>query len=503
LSVHFIDKICYNTSMNSELRKEYFDKAFKLHSAGNIVEAQNFYKKILTEIPDDSEVLNLIGMSEMQQKNFAKAEEFITHAISIKKEKYFYETLAHLYFVQKNYKKELETRLDSEKSFGLDYEQAFGIGLAYKNILDFENSEKYYLKAYEFNPKSRDVCFNLANLYTTFHKPQKAKEYYLKCLEINPNDRESKYFLALNYFRMKNYDDGLKYFEVRLCRETAIDTEAITYPNLIPNKPIWQGEDISDKTLYTYYEAGFGDMIMFARYIPLLQSRCKKLIIKPQVQLCELFRENFPDAEVMSYFWDEKDLNFDYHIPFLSIPYVLNLNTDKMFINRDKYLSANENKVWAYKKKFFDNDKFKIGIKWQGNTYYDTDRVINVDAFSGLFDLENTQVYSAQTFEGAEEFEKLSEKYNIIDLSKSFKDFSYTAAAIENLDLIICNDTSLAHLAGAMHRPCAILLPYNYNWRWHTDLSYCDWYESVKLYLADKNESWNSVMERVISEINL
>ncbi len=487
--------------MDRELRKEYFDKAFKLHSAGDVAEAKIFYKKILEEIPEDAEVLNLIGMSEMQQKNYDKAEEFISHAINIKQEKYFYETLAHLYFIRNNFTKELETRLEIEKLFGLDYEQAFGIGLAYKKLMDFENSEKYYLKAIEINPKSRDAYFNLANLYTNFHKPKQANEYYLKCLDINSDDREAKYFLALNYFRMKDYTTGLKYFEVRLCRETALKTEAITYPKLFANKPVWNGEDISDKTLYTYYEAGFGDMLMFARYIPTLKSLCKRLIIKPQVQLSELLRENFPDVEVMDYFWDEKDLNFDYHIPFLSIPYALNLGTEGMFMHRDKYLSANPDKVKKYKEKFFNNDKFKIGIKWQGNTYYETARVINVDAFSGLFNLENTQVYSAQTFEGAEEFEKLASKYNIIDLSNSFKDFSYTAAAIENLDLIICNDTSLAHLAGAMHKPCAILLPYNYNWRWHTDLSYCDWYESVKLYLADKNESWASVMDRVIADI--
>ncbi len=488
--------------MESNLRKEIFDKAFQLHSAGKISEAEVFYKKILDEDSNDSEVLNLVGMCELQQKNYIEAEKYVLKAIDIQKEQYFYETLAHIYFQQKNYKKELKVRLKEEKLFGLTGESAFGIGLAYKNLLDFENSEKYYLKALEFNPKSRDINFNLANLYTLFHIPEKAKEYYLKCLEINPNDRESKYFLALNYFRMKDYDEGLKYFEVRLCRETAIDTEEITYPNLIPNRPIWQGEDISDKVLYTYYEAGFGDMIMFARYIPLIQKRCKKLIIKPQVQLSQLFRENFPEVEVMDYFYDEKDLNFDVHIPFLSIPYVIGLKTADMFVSRKQYLKADNIKVQEYKQKYFNNDKFKIGIKWQGNTYYETDRVINVDAFSGLFNMNNVQVYSAQTFEGAEEFEKLASRYNIVDLSKSFKDFSYTAAAVENLDLIICNDTSLAHLAGAMNKPCVVLLPYNYNWRWHTDLTYCDWYESVKLYLADKNESWNSVMDRVIADIN-
>ena len=89
--------------MNSVLRKEYFDKAFKLHSAGNVPEAQHFYKKILNENPEDCEVLNLIGLGELQQKNYDKAEEYIKRAISIKKVQYFYETLAHVYFKQKNY----------------------------------------------------------------------------------------------------------------------------------------------------------------------------------------------------------------------------------------------------------------------------------------------------------------------------------------------------------------------------------------------------------------
>ena len=488
--------------MDKSLRKEYFDKAFKLHSAGKIVEAQNFYKKILAENPDDCEVLNLVGMGELQNQNYERAEEFVKKAISVKKVRYFYETLAGVYFKQKNYQKELETRLEEEKIFGLNYDLAFLTGLAYRNLLDFENSEKYYLKALEYNNKSRDLYFNLANLYTVFHYFEKAKDCYLKCISIKPNDRESKYFLGLCYLRLKDYKKGLVYFENRLCRETAINTSAVTYPDLIPKRKIWQGEDISDKVLYTYYEAGFGDMIMFARYIPLLEKRCKKLIIKPQVELTELFRENFPEVDVMKYFYDKRDWNFDVHLPFLSVPYVLGLNTDEMFISRQGYLKADKEKVDFYKREFFNNDKLKIGIKWRGNTYYETDRVINIEAFEGLFGLDNVKVYSAQTFEGSEEFDKLALKYDITDLSKSFKDFSYTAAALENLDLVVCNDTSLAHLAGAMGKPCTVLLPYNYNWRWHTDLTRCDWYESVKLYRAEKDESWNSVMERVIADIH-
>ena len=71
--------------MERELRKEYFDKAFKLHSAGRVEEAQNFYRKILKENPEDYEVLNLLGVGELQKENFEFAEKYVKDAISIKK----------------------------------------------------------------------------------------------------------------------------------------------------------------------------------------------------------------------------------------------------------------------------------------------------------------------------------------------------------------------------------------------------------------------------------
>lgn len=488
--------------MDSVLRKEYFDKAFKLHNAGNFDEAKNFYNKIVSENSEDAEIYNLIGICELQQQNYAKAEEYVRHAIELRKNQYFYEILAQIYLQQKRYDEEIAVWHEAESIFGLNYNIAFSLGLAYKNIKNVEMSEKYYLMAIEFNPKSRSALFNIANLYTQEQQIEKSKIYFQKCLELDPEDNEARYFLSLSYMRLKDYEHGLPTFEARLCRRTAIETTRVTYPKIFENAKLWHGEDISDKILYTYYEAGFGDMLMLARYIPELVKRCKKLIIKPQIELYQLFKDNFPEAEVMEYFRTDSDFTFDYHIPFLSVPYTLGLDTESMFVSREGYLKADPKKVEAYKERiFYNDDQYKIAIKWQGNTYYDTDRVINVEAFGPLFDLKNTQVYSAQTFEGSEEYKKLADKYNIVDISGTFKDFSYTAAAIENIDLVICNDTSLAHLAGAMNKPCAILLPYNYNWRWHTDLSYCDWYESVKLYRMGKDETWEDVVLRVIKDI--
>ena len=151
-------------------------------------------------------------------------------------------------------------------------------------------------------------------------------------------------------------------------------------------KLLWQGEDLSDKVLYTYYEAGFGDILMFYRFMPELVSKCKKVVFKPQKELVELLRENSYGAEIIDLFKPENEFYFDYHVPFLSVPFVLGKDTNSMFIHHgDGYLKANPDKVCEFKEKYFDNNKFKIGIKWQGNTFYEKNRVLKVEDFFPLF----------------------------------------------------------------------------------------------------------------------
>ena len=378
-----------------------------------------------------------------------------------------------------------------------DLERLFNQALLCKQNNKSDEAEKLYLQILAAHPDLTEAYFNLATIYYDRNECQKAVDCYRKILEINPDDTEVKYFISLAYFKMKNYFEGEKYFENRLCRKSSIMSQMKTYPKLTKSAPVYNGEISKDKTVYTYYEAGFGDMIMFARYLPLLKERVGYVIFKPQRELVNLFRENNFGCEIMGTFLPEEKIHFDYHIPIMSLPYALSLQGEGVFNLRNGYMHAQEAKSKEYKEKYFDNDKFKIGIKWQGNTMYDRGRVITVESFFKLFELPDTKFYSCQTFEGSEEIEKIKEKYDIVDLGATFKDFSDTAAALDNLDLIISNDSSLAHLAGAMGKKCFVLLPYVYNWRWHINLDICDWYDSVKIFKQKTPDDWRGVFDDV------
>lgn len=482
--------------------KELFQQAFELHKQGKLDEAESLYEQVLELDPQNAEVLNFLGIINLQKFKLSKAEELIQKAISISPEQYFYENLAKVYLEMEDAERavQLYTKLLKQKPDSFNY--VFNLASAYKVARDYENAIRMYERAIELEPENPDSYYNMGLILNNLSEPERAIKYYKKAVELCPDDTETRYFTGITYFRNRDYKNGLQYFESRLCRQSAILTQMNTYPNLMQKAPLWDGKtDISDKTLYTYYEAGFGDVLMFARYLPMLKSKCKKLIVKPQVPLAELLQENFPDIEVMKLFEHESVMDFDYHVPILSLPYVLGLDESNMFVGRKQYLSALPEKIERYRRDYFDNDCFKIGIKWRGNTHYEMDRVIEITSFLKLFGIKNTKFYSFQTFEGAEDLNKIVNDYDIVDIGKTVQNFSDTAGALANLDLVICNDTSLAHLAGAMNIPCWILLPYNYNWRWHLDLSKCDWYESVKLYRQKQVGDWDEIFERMYNDL--
>ena len=482
-------------------QSEKFTQAFEKHNSGQLTDARDMYLEVLQKEPENAQVWGYLGVLYYQIKDYMEAELCIKKAISLNPRLYYIENLARIYLDKGEFKAAIALYEDIVKVSDT-YENNFNLAMAYKGNHEWAQAKKAYYKSLEINPDCYESYFNLAYLELNENRPENAVKCYQKALEIKPDDWESVYFLSLAYMQIKNYEKGLECFESRLCRQSAIVSQEKIYPNLMREKPIWHGEDLKDKVLFTYYEAGYGDMLMFYRYMPILTSMCKKVIIKPQKELAALFRENSYGAEVIEIFDFEKEIDFDYHIPFLSVPYVLRNKGDEMFIHHDDgYLKANPAKINYYKEKFCQNDKFKIGIKWQGNTHYDTERVLNVEDFFRIFDIPNTQFYSFQTFDGLEEIEKIRDKYDVIDLGSTFSNFSDTAGAVENMDLIISNDTSLVHLAGGMKKACMVLLPYIYNWRWHTDLTKCDWYDSVKIYRQNDHGDWKSVFDKVEEDV--
>jgi hypothetical protein len=81
------------------------------------------------------------------------------------------------------------------------------------------------------------------------------------------------------------------------------------------------------------------------------------------------------------------------------------------------------------------------------------------------------------------------------------KDFTNLAAIVANLDLVICIDSSIAHLAGGLGKPVWILLNKGCDWRWLLECEDNPWYPTARLFRQTQPGSWVEVVTRVEGEL--
>ena len=473
---------------------------FDRHQNEELDDAENLYREALRLDSQNAEAYNLMGVLKLQQSEPKLAVDYILKAISINPADYFYETLFQAYIRCGDYKGIIANEEIVKNLYPKNFALLFDLALAFKNEHRNNEALKYYEKALRINPMSYDGWSNVANIYSMEARTADAVSAMEVCYKLKPKDDDTAYYLAIDYFRTKNYKKGFPLFEKRFSKKIAFTSHNKTMPDIVRADNEWKGENIKNKNILVYYEAGFGDIFMYSRYLPLLAQRCKKLIFMCPKELSKLFKLNthLGISEIVDTFIPEKALDIDVHASLLSLPYLLGLKGEDIFVTPEGYIVPDMDLTEEYHQKLFNTDKIKVGIKWRGNTTFDKDRVIPAELFNQLTSVNNTRFYSFQTFEGSEDISKLN---NVTDVGRDLVDFYQTAAALRNLDLVICNDTSLVHLAGAMRIPCWVMLPYDVNWRWHTDISKCDWYESVKLFRQKSIGDWQSVFDQISDEM--
>jgi hypothetical protein len=160
------------------------------------------------------------------------------------------------------------------------------------------------------------------------------------------------------------------------------------------------------------------------------------------------------------------------------------------------YLPADpmETDAWAQR---LSANGLRVGLVWAGNPKHtrDRQRSIALEQLGRLTRMQGVTFYSLQ--KGTASTDPASSPLPIIDQSEHLEDFAVTAAVIANLDLVICVDTAVAHLAGAMGKPVWLLLAHVGDWRWLRDRTDSPWYPTMRLFRQQAIGRWDDVLEQV------
>jgi len=360
----------------------------------------------------------------------------------------------------------------------------------------FAEAEIAYREALSIDPQSPSAWSNLGALLACMKQEAEAESCYRQALAFSPGYRSANFNLAYLLLRQGRYEEGWKRLE---SRDWYGPLENVL------NLPRWQGESLKGKTILIGYEAGHGDMIQFCRYASLLkESGASKVSMLCHPPLKALFASIAGVDEVIGFDEQLPDYRWNYWIPPLSLPAAFSTRLNNIPAKLP-YLHADPVKITHWAGFMIQQQKLpRVGLVWKGNPNFENDAdrsLASIDELAPLAGINEIQYYSLQ--KGAGETEASNSSMPLVDLAPYINDFSDTAAIVMNLDLVITVDTAIAHLAGALGKPCWIMLPdYRTDWRWLADRKDTPWYPGItQLFRQKKMGDWTEVISEIKSEL--
>lgn len=447
--------------------------------------------------PTDAEALFFEGNRHLAAGDASRAEACFREAVELAPD--FAEAYANLGLLLDRRGAAAEAEACYRRSIVLDPSHAqahLDLGVLLANQKRFPAAEVAYNLALLVDPRSPTAWSNLGALYACMKREADAEQCYRSALELDPGHARARFNLSYLLLRQGRFDEGWACLEARGGFEPMAAHMAC---------PRWQGEPLAGKSLLIGYESGHGDMIHFARYAAVLKAQgASRLTLTCHPPLKALFATLDGVDEVIAFDEPIPAERGDFWTPLLSVPLHCKTRLDTIPASIP-YLHPAPDRVakWA---PMLTGEGVRVGLVWKGNPQFenDADRSLpGLDILAPLGAVAGVRFVSLQKGAGEKEAEQPPAGLPLLPLGARMEDFADAAAIVANLDLVICVDTAIAHLAGALGKPCWVLLPdYKTDWRWLVERTDSPWYPgTLRLFRQKTMGDWAKVIDEVAAAL--
>lgn len=365
------------------------------------------------------------------------------------------------------------------------------LGLIHVERFEIPEAIAELQRALELRPDLANSHNSLGHCHVLLGNDEQALYHFDRALALEPQHVLAHYNRAVTWLKMGHFQNGWVEHEWRFAAGVAKRQQVA--------RPLWDGSSLENRSLLIYTEQGMGDVLMFARFLPILRRQARRLVVachhplQPFLRSLGCIDDWFPIDK-------PQEINFDVYTALMSIPALLNI--EEHSIPRSvPYLYAEPERVEAWRRPVRQLPGFKIGIAWQGNPLFRVDRYrsIPLKHFAALAAIPNVTLIALQHGAGLEQVEPNRSEVPLTFLPELDRDgvFLDRSAVLQHLDLVITSDTSLAHLAGGMGRPVWVALAANCDWRWLRHRSDSPWYPTMRLFRQPKPGDWDSVFREM------
>lgn len=463
--------------------------AFDLHNSNRQADAEAICRLLLPHLPNDTQLLHLLGMTLQKMGRSCEALEYLESAARLQPKSarilnslgFVHQSLNNPAAAMEFYVQAIELGLGAADTY-------YNVGNASHQLGEIERATAFFKKAVELKPGHVASWNNLGKCLHDSNRLEESIKAYDQALAIDPTYAMAGYGRAISLLAAGRLTDGFRAYN--LWRTHGIKPRQFVVPE-------WQGAPIPGKTLFLHAEQGFGDAIQYIRFIPQVRERAAKVILECRPELKTFFTRCSAADVVIAY--GETIPPFDYFTSLVSLPGILGV-TLSTIPNQVPYVKMSV----AGQLPPAPAGQLKVGIVWAGNPWHHNNaaRSLHLEQLAPILQVPGVAFYSLQLPVPASDETLFRSLSNLRDLSGQFASFLETAAAVAGLDLIIAVDTAVAHLAGAMAKPVWTLLPFAPDWRWLRDREDTPWYPTMRLFYQKQRGQWQPVIARVAEELS-
>jgi Flp pilus assembly protein TadD len=519
------------TQLGAKRSELYHTLGLTLARQGKLDDAGAAFRQALGLRPEFAEAHNSLGNTLLRQQKHEEACTAYRQAIALRPGYAQAQCNLGIALLQQERMDEALACIQEALRLDPEYLEAeYNLGTALRRLGCFDEAVAAYEHVLAKKPKHGEAHCGLGAARLHQGMPEEAMACFDRALEIRPDDPDFRTNRALTLLLLGDFERGWEEYEWRLKQKRV-------QPRLVP-QPAWDGRPLPQGTILLFAEQGMGDTIQFTRYARLVKERVGTVLLECPAALRGLLAgcpgidgvvDEAAPAPVV-----------DVQLPLASLPRIFGtrpdtipatvpyLFTEAAMRERWRELRKGEgSREWgvgrdagparpagladsprgvtvAQNSQLPTPYSLSVGIVWQGNPKLPGDpfRSVKLTQFAPIARVPKVILYSLQKGTGVEQLTGLEGAFELVDLGgRLASDFRDTAAAIENLDLVIAVDTSVAHLAGALAKPVWLLLPYYPDWRWQRDREDSPWYPTARLFRQRRPGDWGEVFERVAAAL--
>ena len=263
--------------------------------------------------------------------------------------------------------------------------------------------------------------------------------------------------------------------------------------------PAWDGQPLAGRTVLVHDWPGLGDSINFVRFVPWLKKLQADVNVIAEVQQQALgILGRAPGVDGVALVGN--DAAHDYHVPGTTLLWMTMLDGLNEAAERGSaapYLSVDTAAAARWAPRLADLPRPRIGLCWAGNPANRNDAIRSMPLrnLEPLLRIANRSFVSLQVGAAAVQAGEFGNA--LFDVTRDIGDLEDTAAIIEQLDLVVSIDSTVAHLAGALGKPVWVLRSAGADRRWDLVSADAHWYPGLRVFGTAQPGVWTETIPQV------